>query len=77
MYEEFLINEISRLAFRKVTATEPLISSGILDSIMVVDLAISIEKKFGIKIPFTDILPENFNTVDLIGKFIDQSKKPL
>lgn len=68
--KEFIIEEIESLTFTKVTEKAPLLSSKLLDSITVVDLAVAIEDQTGIEIPFTEISIENFDNIDLIIEFL-------
>jgi acyl carrier protein len=64
-------DKIKEVAFKKVSDSEELIKSGILSSILVVDLATTLEEEFGISIPFTEITVENFSTAELIQKYIE------
>lgn len=64
-------DKIKEVAFKKVSDTDELIKSGILSSILVVDLATLLEEEFNIAIPFTEITPENFSTPELIKKYIE------
>ncbi|MCT4640425.1 MAG: phosphopantetheine-binding protein [Bacteroidales bacterium] len=68
--KEFIIEEIESLTFTKVTEKDPLLSSKLLDSITVVDLAVAIEDQTGVEIPFTEISIENFDNIDLIIEFL-------
>jgi acyl carrier protein len=68
--EDFLKQEIKNIAFKSVDSKESLIKSGLLSSITVVDLAVSIEENYNIKIPFTDISKDNFDTIELIIAFL-------
>jgi len=54
----------------KVKDDTPLISGGILDSLAVVDLIVDLEKTFGVKIPITDVQPDDFDSVRLIAETI-------
>jgi acyl carrier protein len=64
-------DKIREVAFKKVSDSDELIKSGILSSILVVDLATMLEEEFNITIPFTEITPDNFGTAELIKKYID------
>jgi acyl carrier protein len=64
-------DKIKEVAFKKVTDTDELIKSGILSSILVVDLATLLEEEFSVSIPFTEITVENFSTPELIKKYIE------
>jgi acyl carrier protein len=69
--KEFIKREIKKLAFKDVGYSDSLLKSGILDSITAVDLAVSIEEKYDIKIPFTDIGNQNFETIDTIVVYLE------
>jgi acyl carrier protein len=66
--------KIKEVAFKKVSDGDELFQSGILSSILVVDLATSLEDEFGISIPFTEITLENFSTAEKISAYIDGKK---
>jgi acyl carrier protein len=68
---EFLRSEIKKIAFREVKDDELLLKSGVLDSITAVDLAVSLEEKYSIKIPFTDINEQNFGSVNDIATYLE------
>lgn len=64
-------DKIKEVAFKKVSDSDELIKSGILSSILVVDLATLLEEEFGVSIPFTEITEENFSTAEQIKKYLD------
>ena len=70
--EEFLIEKIDEIAFSEVTKDEALWSSKILDSITIVELAVEIENEYGIKIPFDEIIEDNFQTISNMMNYIDR-----
>ena len=72
--ENFLIDKIEELAFTKVTITDKLWESNILDSISIVEFVVEIENEFSIKVPFNEIVVENFETIELIMKYIESKK---
>ena len=69
--QEFIKQEIKNLAFKEVGYSDSLLKSGILDSITAVDLAVSIEDKYNIKIPFTEINNQNFETINNIISYLE------
>jgi acyl carrier protein len=71
---EIIKEKIKEVAFKKVADTDELFQSGILTSILVVDLATSLEDEFDISIPFTEITLENFSTPELIKNYIETKK---
>ena len=74
MMEEFLINKIEEITFTEVTVDEGLWTSGILDSITIVELAVEIEDEYSIKVPFDDIVEDNFETVSRLIAYIERKK---
>lgn len=72
--EDFIIEKIQEIAFSKVKVDDPLWSSKILDSITLVELIVEIETEFSIKVPFKDIIEENFETVSRMIAYISSKK---
>lgn len=64
--KQFIQKEIMNLAFVKPGFSDPLLSSGAMDSITVVDLIVSIEENIGKKIPQHLLIDENFDSIDKI-----------
>ena len=67
---EIIIEKIKEIAFKKVTADVDLFETGILSSILVVDLAVELENELTISIPFTEITVDNFRTVEKINLYL-------
>jgi D-alanine--poly(phosphoribitol) ligase subunit 2 len=65
-----VIEEIKNLAFRKVGPDDSLIKSKLLDSITIVDLAVALEERAGVKIPFTEITEEWFESPRQIARYL-------
>jgi len=72
--EDFLIDTIEEIAFSTVEKDESLWQSGVLDSITIVELAVEIEKKYSIKVPFDEIIEANFETVALLIAYIEKKQ---
>jgi len=54
-------------------ASQDFISDGMLDSFDIVTLVSSLDKNFGISIPGTEILPENFTNIQTIEVLLRKS----
>jgi len=67
---DFLQSEIRNLIFKHVEVNESLVESRLLDSITLVDLAVAIEEKTGIRITRQDFTPEHFDTIEKMVAFI-------
>jgi acyl carrier protein len=67
--------ELVRTAARHVTTqligyqvpdTDPLVSSGLIDSLSVLDLIVGLEQQLSIRIIFDTLQPEDFDSIALI-----------
>lgn len=52
------------------TDDTPLISGGLLDSMLIVDMILDLETAFGISIPTSEVQPDDFDSVRKIGDTI-------
>jgi len=59
---------------RKLKTDEPLISSGIVDSFSLVDLALFVEDTFGVHIDDTELNASTFDTLDQLATLIQARK---
>ena len=72
--KQFIKKEIANITFKDVMDDDSLITSGLLDSITLVDLVVSIEDESDIEIPFTDINKQNFETLNTIMTYLDNKE---
>jgi acyl carrier protein len=70
-----------RVAAREVLAemlghpvedSEPVISSGLIDSLSVLRLISRLEQKLGVSIPAANLQPDDFNSVDYIVETVER-----
>ena len=73
LIQTFLVNECG-LSEDDIDANTPLFSSSLLSSIDLIDMLLFFEQKFGINVPTPEVTTEKFDTVNLIAKFIRNSK---
>jgi acyl carrier protein len=70
-----LIDYIQKeLAIGRAKAVQPdddLFSTGVLDSLGILQLVLFIEEQFGIKVPDEDVLFENFQTVAAMTRYLE------
>jgi acyl carrier protein len=57
-----------------VTYTTPLVTSGILDSVAILDLVSHLEESYGIKVEAHEVGVEHLNTIDVIAEFVLSKK---
>jgi acyl carrier protein len=68
-----ILNVIHKVAGKplEIDNEESLFESGLLDSFMLVDLIAGLEEKFGIKIPDSDLIPQKFDSISRISRYLD------
>jgi len=59
---------------RVIKLDEPLISSGLIDSFSLVDLALIVEDDFGVRIDDSELNADTFDTLDALVKLIESRK---
>ena len=67
---EYIRTQIIKRPHYQLEADDPLISSGLIDSFHLVDLAIFVEDQFGVKIDDTELNAETFDTLDQLKTLI-------
>ncbi len=73
--EKFIVNEVAvEHDIKSLAPDEDLLGSGIIDSMAVLKLVTFIEQTFGIKVKDEDIVPENFQNLNSIVKYVEQTQ---
>lgn len=67
---EKISTDILQQPNRNIKPDEPLISSGLIDSFNLVDLALLIEEIFGVHIEDYELNADNFDTIEELAAFI-------
>lgn len=52
--------------------SDELVDGGILDSITIVGIVSELSMEFGIEIPYEEIIPENFNSLDGLASLVEK-----
>jgi acyl carrier protein len=68
--EAYLKVEILQQPNRKIETDEPLISSGLIDSFSLVDVALFVEDNFDVHIDDTELNADTFDTLDALADLI-------
>jgi len=66
----YISGEILKDSTRVVMKDEPLISSGLIDSFSLVDLALYVEDTFGVRIEDTELTSVVFDSVEQLAELI-------
>jgi acyl carrier protein len=67
---------VTRIANTSVSDTEPLLSSGLLDSLSLPRLIGEIEKTLSLRLPPGDLQPDDFNTIESIVTTVLRGGRP-
>jgi acyl carrier protein len=67
---ELIVEEVSSVVLRVVKPSELLLSSRLLDSLGLVDVAVALERRFSLRIPNGDLIPDNFDSVEKIESYL-------
>ena len=65
-----IATQILNLPQKKITPQEPLISSGLVDSFSLVDLAMLVEDSFNVRIDDTELNSDTFDTIEQLAEII-------
>jgi acyl carrier protein len=71
----FLAEKILKQPKRKIAADEALLSSGLVDSFSLMDVALYVEDTFGVRIEDTELNADTFDTLTQLAALIDSRKK--
>lgn len=66
----FILEKFALARKRGLTNGAPLLDTGILDSLGVLDVVAFIEKEFAIHVRDEELVPENFQTVEALVLFV-------
>ena len=66
----YVTEETEHITMKRISINQPLISAQLLDSMGLVDLALSLESRFHVTIDARNITPKNFETVENIASYL-------
>ena len=70
----FISGTILKQPNRAVDPTEPLISSGLIDSFSLMDVALFVEDNFGVRIEDTELNADTFDNLNQLASLIESRK---
>jgi len=71
----FLAADILKQPNRVISADEPLISSGLIDSFSLMDVALFVEDNFGVRIEDTELNADTFDNLTQLVSLIESRQK--
>jgi acyl carrier protein len=66
----YIASEILKQPTRRIDPDEALISSGLVDSFHLVDLAVFVEEQFGVRIDDTELTADTFDSLRTLAALI-------
>jgi acyl carrier protein len=72
--ERFIATQILKQPNRTIALEEPLLSSGLIDSFSLMDLALYVEDTFGVRIEDTELNADTFDTLNQLSALIASRK---
>jgi acyl carrier protein len=70
----FLRERFPILASRELTAETPLLGSGAIDSLGILELMTFLADRFGIELSDDDFDPANFDTIGHLARFVERAR---
>jgi acyl carrier protein len=68
---KFILEKFPLARKQQIKDSDPLLESGVLDSLGVLDLVTFVEQEFSVHVADDELVPENFQTIDRIAAFIE------
>ena len=72
--EKYIATQILKQPSRKIGAEEPLISSGLIDSFSLMDLALFVEDTFGVRVEDTELNANVFDNLTQLALLIESRR---
>ena len=67
---QYIATQILKQPNRAIRGDEPLLTSGLVDSFSLMDLALYVEDNFGVRIEDTELNSQTFDTLDQLAGLI-------
>jgi len=69
--EKYIATQILKQPNRKIATDEKLISSGLIDSFSLMDLALFVEDTFGVRVEDTELNAQTFDNLSQLASLIE------
>ncbi|MGW8249750.1 MAG: acyl carrier protein [Anaerolineales bacterium] len=71
---EYIATQILKQPQRQIKLNEPLISSGLIDSFSLVDLALFVEESLGVHTDDTELNAQTFDSLEQLAELIEKRR---
>ena len=68
--KEVIKDIIQKLVVKKLSDDDALISSGLIDSVVIVELILEIEQKLGLSVALDEVTEQNFDSIDKLHQYL-------
>ncbi len=72
--EQYIATKVLKQPNRKISPDEALISSGLIDSFSLMDLALFVEDTYGVRIEDTELNADAFDNLNQLAALIDSRR---
>jgi len=72
--EKYIVTTVLKQPNRKINPEEALISSGLIDSFSLMDLALYVEDTFGVRIEDTELNADTFDNLTQLASLVESRK---
>jgi acyl carrier protein len=72
--EKYIAAQVLKQPNRRIAPDEPLISSGLIDSFSLMDLALFVEDTFGVRIEDTELNANTFDNLNQLVSLVESRK---
>lgn len=72
--KSFIQNELAVGRGKELQPEDDLFTSGILDSLGILQLVLFIEEQFSVQVPDEDVVFENFHSLNAISEYLERRK---
>jgi acyl carrier protein len=69
--EQYIVTKILKQPNRRISPDEALISSGLIDSFSLMDLALFVEDTYGVRIEDTELNADKFDSLNQLAALIE------
>lgn len=69
--EQYIVTKVLKQPNRRISPDEPLISSGLVDSFSLMDLALFVEDTYGVRIEDTELNADKFDNLNQLAALIE------
>ncbi len=70
---DYVKKELMKGRSANISASDDLLSAGIIDSLGVLQMVAFIEERFGFQVPDEDVVYENFHSIQALANYLDKS----